>query len=49
MNRQNLTGAQWFSTLDGSSGYLQCKMAGKDKIKEAFTTLFGGVEGPNKN
>lgn len=38
---ESLTGARWYSTLDIVSGYWQCKMAEKDKIKTVFTTHKG--------
>ena len=37
----NLSGSQWFSTLDLKSGYWQVKMHPEDKKKTAFSTGTG--------
>lgn len=39
-----LHGAQWFLTMDLSSGYNQVPVAEKDKAKTAFCTPFGLFE-----
>lgn len=41
---QALSGAEWFCSLDLQSGYLQVKVASKDKAKTAMTTPFGLYE-----
>ena len=41
---QALSGAEWFCSLDLQSGYLQVKIAPKDKAKTAMTTPFGLFE-----
>jgi Reverse transcriptase (RNA-dependent DNA polymerase). len=41
---KHLTGAQWFTCLDLTSGYWQVAMNDEDKKKTAFTTKFGLYE-----